>query len=394
MAWLENLAAGQGVSEEELISSPEDRSDTPPDWVQEMADDVEIDSEADSNGEDDIDHDVSLADTIETPIEIESAEMPDWLTDSLAEDGEVDEAELKEDELLAEDFDAVPEDIPNWLRETIEAEADDAAEEGIEDEFVDHEAETVVISTDSISDDSEKEPAIQDLPEEVVPVEIATEIPDEEEDAIEPPSWVTDEKGPADDEYTWLTPEVIDEVAESSGAMLNINKASLIQMERLPNMGFIRAQAVINYRDEHGEFSELDDMLKVPEIDEDILEGIRPIVMVAVTQPSKPATKPGTGPLVFPLEDEEPEDEFHALQQEGQIMLAEGDIDGALAQYGKLIKKGKRLDGVIDDLNQALYQVPMDVSVNVFQTLGDAYMRADRLQDALDMYTKAEELLR
>jgi cytochrome c-type biogenesis protein CcmH/NrfG len=36
----------------------------------------------------------------------------------------------------------------------------------------------------------------------------------------------------------------------------------------------------------------------------------------------------------------------------------------------------------------------MDVSVNVLQTLGDAYMRAGQLQNALDMYTKAEELLR
>jgi cytochrome c-type biogenesis protein CcmH/NrfG len=29
----------------------------------------------------------------------------------------------------------------------------------------------------------------------------------------------------------------------------------------------------------------------------------------------------------------------------------------------------------------------------LWQALGDAYMRADRLRDALDSYTKAEELL-
>ena len=35
MAWLESLAAKQGVSEEELLTSPEERSETPPKWVQE-----------------------------------------------------------------------------------------------------------------------------------------------------------------------------------------------------------------------------------------------------------------------------------------------------------------------------------------------------------------------
>ena len=214
------------------------------------------------------------------------------------------------------------------------------------------------------------------------------------QDVIKPPSWVTDEEAPDEDEYTWLTPKVIEEFTETSDSLLNINQASLIQLERLPGMGFIRAQAVINHRNEHGEFSKLDDLLNIPEIDAEILEAIRPHVMAVVTPSKKPAPKPGTGPLIMPITTEKPEDQFHAQQIEAQIKLAEGDIDGALAQYGRLIKKGKRLDGIIEDLNQALYQVPMDVSVNVLQTLGDAYMRAGQLQEALDMYTKAEELLR
>ena len=40
MAWLENLAAKQGISEDELITSPEDRSETPPEWIQETIDDL------------------------------------------------------------------------------------------------------------------------------------------------------------------------------------------------------------------------------------------------------------------------------------------------------------------------------------------------------------------
>jgi cytochrome c-type biogenesis protein CcmH/NrfG len=62
-----------------------------------------------------------------------------------------------------------------------------------------------------------------------------------------------------------------------------------------------------------------------------------------------------------------------------------------MAQYTKLIKKGRLLPEVIHDLREAIYRFP--TNVNVWQTLGDAYMRANRLQDALDAYTKAEELL-
>ncbi len=72
--------------------------------------------------------------------------------------------------------------------------------------------------------------------------------------------------------------------------------------------------------------------------------------------------------------------------------LSRSNIPGALENYGKLIKKGRFLEDVIYDLREALYRYPVEVSI--WQSLGDAYMRANRLQDALDSYTKAEELLR
>ena len=72
--------------------------------------------------------------------------------------------------------------------------------------------------------------------------------------------------------------------------------------------------------------------------------------------------------------------------------LSGSNLSGALENYARLIKKGRFLDEVIFDLRDALYRFPVDV--NIWQFLGDAYMRANRLQDALDAYTKAEELLR
>jgi len=72
--------------------------------------------------------------------------------------------------------------------------------------------------------------------------------------------------------------------------------------------------------------------------------------------------------------------------------LAHGHILSAVEEYSKLIKKGRMLDEVIHDLREAQYRYPVDMGI--YQVLGDAYMRANRLQDALDAYTKAEELLR
>jgi tetratricopeptide (TPR) repeat protein len=72
--------------------------------------------------------------------------------------------------------------------------------------------------------------------------------------------------------------------------------------------------------------------------------------------------------------------------------LNRGNIAAALEIYGRLIRKGKSLTEIVRELREALYRYPVEVPI--WQALGDAYMRADRLQEALDAYTKAEELLR
>jgi len=77
---------------------------------------------------------------------------------------------------------------------------------------------------------------------------------------------------------------------------------------------------------------------------------------------------------------------------QAQSELSRGDIPSAMEHYAKLIKKGRFLDEIIRDLRDALYRYPIEVSI--WQALGDAYMRSNRLQEALDAYTKAEELLR
>jgi len=86
-----------------------------------------------------------------------------------------------------------------------------------------------------------------------------------------------------------------------------------------------------------------------------------------------------------------PKSEESVLGQ-AQGELSRGDIPSAMEYYTRLIKKGRFLDDAIRDLRDALYRYP--VEVGIWQALGDAYMRSNRLQEALDAYTKAEELLR
>ncbi len=81
-----------------------------------------------------------------------------------------------------------------------------------------------------------------------------------------------------------------------------------------------------------------------------------------------------------------------ASLEQAKAELARGDIPAALKIYASLIKRGKHLEEIIRDLTDSLYRYPVEVSI--WQTLGDAYMRANRLQEALEAYNKAEELIR
>jgi tetratricopeptide (TPR) repeat protein len=111
-------------------------------------------------------------------------------------------------------------------------------------------------------------------------------------------------------------------------------------------------------------------------------------VLYSVHSLIHPPTLKQTGMLSpVPVQDKDAE-----LLSNAQTILDQDSLDESMKQYSKLIKKGRLLDEVIHDLREGIYRYPVDVII--WQTLGDAYMRTNHLQDALDAYTKAEELLR
>lgn len=62
---------------------------------------------------------------------------------------------------------------------------------------------------------------------------------------------------------------------------LNINTAMDYELTMLPGIGPAKARAILQYREEHGPFSTLEEMVKVRGIGPEILEAIRPHAMCA-----------------------------------------------------------------------------------------------------------------
>lgn len=66
----------------------------------------------------------------------------------------------------------------------------------------------------------------------------------------------------------------------SPQAKININTASLEELQTLPRIGPAIAQRIIDYRKEHGPFKRIEDLLKVQGIGERIFEQIKDRITV------------------------------------------------------------------------------------------------------------------
>jgi hypothetical protein len=145
MAWLESLAEKQGADEETLSLRPEDRTDTPPDWVQELqtrnrsadmeisetaaveqeevvsAEEIESETELSPEISEDVEQAESEETTVESPVaELDEEDAFAWL-ESLAEKQGADEGTLS---VRLEDRTDAP---PDWVQE-LQTEAEALAE--------------------------------------------------------------------------------------------------------------------------------------------------------------------------------------------------------------------------------------------------------------------------
>jgi len=65
-----------------------------------------------------------------------------------------------------------------------------------------------------------------------------------------------------------------------SGELVSVNTATAAELERLPGIGPVLAQNIVEHRQAHGPFSRAEDLLNVSGIGPSILEAIRDLVVV------------------------------------------------------------------------------------------------------------------
>jgi len=359
MAWLEGLASKHGAKPEELVTDPNARTDSAPEWV----------DKARAIGEPPA-APVSVKPVAESPqdetglwlkgLREQEAEpnVSDWLN-TLDEPAQPEApAETRKTASLAEPGEApAPASMPDWLS-------------GL-DSTPESESPAAPAAPDWLS-------GLQQDEKEVPQAVPGNQASPESMPASDLPDWLSglDKKAPvgttSNDLPGWLADE-----AQADQSLAEPTKPTdwkPIEDKESPAVPESWAQET----DLHPEPAqpELQQPVSMPPVEQRLA--------MEIEKPAPPAARPRIVESVLPSK------EVGLAQPRAE--MGRGNIAAALEEYGRMIRKGKFLEEIIYDLREAIYRYPVEVSV--WQALGDAYMRANRLQEALDAYTKAEELLR
>ena len=409
MAWLESLAARQGAGDETLTTPPELRKDTPPDWVIEAESEniqmttaekvlpfseiTEVDSGSQTLPMVEPEAPVSESSDLEIeettsppPITLEDETAFSWL-ESLAARQSTDEDTLIDE---PESHSSTP---PSWITESAGAEAD-SVELSMPDSADTHnEVPETHTEADQLPDE---------LPEwlkeiEQPPVdsnELTSTLPDwlKETEAEESPEFPHKEEMQADTTADWLNE------SESTTPTLKSEEQS-ISIDELPE--WLKGLDLVSEETNLNITEEVETSLEVPEVEqktESDESQVEQVVAESAASPTQPV------PPIRYIETEVPNPEKETIYipeprtndsddiENAHQQLESGQIEIALDAYNRLIEKGTSLEEVIQHLQEALYRHPVDIEL--WQSLGDALAKTNRLQEALDAYTKAEELLK
>jgi tetratricopeptide (TPR) repeat protein len=346
-SWLESLAAKQGANPEELLTKPEDRAENAPAWATQMETDAPQ----------------VIEQPAEVPVEpavesVESSEDLAWLktigSDEPTEESQIGEQPIEENLFAPSPTDSIFEEKPVELGMAAGATMVAAA------------------SADEVAEWLQQLDA--DEPATAVPVQQVQPAPYTTEEL---PDWLKEEEPaelPTEELPDWLKVEVVEQPAIMEPVKTEWKPEKPPVVEEVP---VVPAYEDISVIPEIGAAQDVPVVVTAHQADSAIMDKVGAILTAPV--PEKP------------VKIQSAEKDI-ALYENSKLELQRGNLIEASQGYKKLIKKGKMLEEIIFDLREAQYSHPVDVVL--WQTLGDAYMRANRLQDALDAYTKAEELLR
>ena len=342
MGWLESLAAKQGAAEEELVTQPEERGGDAPGWV------TQSEPEADQPAQQ---SEKSPAAVEDTPAE-DALDWLDNLGNGITTEEPQKEASISDDDLawLEDLSEGPPEADPK--RDTITPEEGIPARESPE-------------WLQSVSEETLKEetPPSTEKPEDDSP-EWLPEISAETVESVDfPPQPLDEPTGEEQDVLARLT----DTAPEYSEVETQETSTPEIPTSEIPQ---IQAE---------------------PEITSWESESFEPSALPQEIQ-EKPKTISPKPKQMVKKKKPAPKRNYSAELAKARNALGDGKLAEATTGFGKLVKSGKFIEEIIADMQAALIKYPIEILL--WQILGDAYMRADRLQDALDSYTKAEDLLR
>jgi tetratricopeptide (TPR) repeat protein len=349
MAWLEGLAAKHGAKAEELVTDPNARTDIAPEWVdkaKEIGEQAPAPAATPQAPEDQTgmwlrNLEASEAETLITKKDadqpVQRGSSSDWRSGLSGQDdftGIAAESEKEETPIM---------DAPDWLASPGPAPVENSADQDVPDWLLGESRRPAQPQIDSSQDAMVGQTSSTDLPD-------------------------------------WLAGLDKEEAAGQAAVTRNDDLPEWMQGEPEP-ASTERTQPADWRRVESGPVQEKPSTPE-PEL---------------ALEDTKPAPRPGpkaekAAPAPRPRPAGGPSKQEEASLANAQTELGRGNIGAAMDIYSRLVRKGKFLEEIIRDLRDALYRYPVEVPI--WQGLGDAYMRANRLQEALDAYTKAEELLR
>ncbi|MFM8424557.1 MAG: tetratricopeptide repeat protein [Chloroflexota bacterium] len=437
VAWLESLAAKHGAKPEELVTDPNKRSETPPDWVS-QAQSIGAQTPAESepaktqwsetaaNVGEDFFAEFEKASTAqpvadETGMWLRSLEeeekekpadsaldVPDWMKpeeDKPIERGAVPEWLTETESSRNRSLDTSS--LPGWLEDLDKAEKPAIAPEealfqnqdlsdwlsGLDDEpGLDIDPETLRVPQPPIETKvpvSEPQQTTNDLPDWIT----TDEIEEEEETEWTPPTPpVTAPVSLSADLPDWLQSEDEDQPGED---LSDDDTPPWIHREKYEAEGIVaQPPKPTSPSDWHPVVAaqKADETPAVQPVTQPQGEKQRLVQNPPAPEPVAAEKKKVPAKPSLPRQKKSEGQGSVSMLSLAKAELDRGDIPEALVHYGKLIKKGKHLEEVIGNLSESIYRYP--VEVGIWQALGDAYMRANRLKEALEAYNKAEELIR